>query len=126
MALSQAVHTVEAMFLGLRTVIYPVADLAAATAWYTEVLGFGPYFEEPFYVGFEVGGYELGLLPNGPTGIRTYWGVKDAEAAVAELVSKGATIADPVTEVGEGIKTGAVTDPQGNVVGIIENPHFQL
>src|SRR5438552_6790905 len=51
--------------LGLRTLIYPVTDLDAAKAWFTELVGFGPYFDEPFFVGFSVGGYELGLLPDG-------------------------------------------------------------
>jgi predicted enzyme related to lactoylglutathione lyase len=118
------------MFLGLRTVIYPVDDLAAATAWFTGIVGHGPYFEEPFYVGFEVAGYELGLLPAGDDGTAdgplTYWGVGDAEAAVARLVAAGATIHVPVAEVGEGIKTGTVREPSGNIVGVIENPVFRL
>ena len=64
---------------GLRTTIYYVADLDDATAWWTEFLGFEPYFNEPFYVGFNPGGYELGLLPDGDpaTGALTYWGVAD-------------------------------------------------
>ena len=73
------------MFQGLRTVVYPVGNLAEATAWYREVLGQAPYFEEPFYVGFNVGGYELGLVPDGtpagPVGPTAYWGVPDAAAA---------------------------------------------
>ena len=57
------------MFLGLRTVIYPSPDLATAKAWYTQALGQDPYFDEPFYVGFNVGGYELGLDPNGDVAV---------------------------------------------------------
>ena len=117
------------MLLGLRTAIYPVDDLAAATAWFTAVLGFGPYFDEPFFVGFNVAGYELGLLPTeGPAqpGPLTYWGVPDADAEVARLVAAGATIGDPISEVGEGIKIGTVIAPMGSVVGIIENPVFTL
>jgi catechol 2,3-dioxygenase-like lactoylglutathione lyase family enzyme len=117
------------MFLGLRTCIYPVTDLPAATAWFTEVLGFPPYFEEPFFVGFSVAGYELGLLPvegEPSAGPLTYWGVPDAEAEVARLVGLGATVGDPVAEVGEGIKLGTVIGPMGAVVGIIENPVFAL
>ena len=65
------------MFLGLRTVIYPVADAAAAKAWWSDVLGTDPYFDEAFYVGFDVGGYELGLLPSPePSAAVTYWGVR--------------------------------------------------
>ena len=56
------------MILGLRTAIYPVADLDAAKRWYSQVLGQTPYFDQPFYVGFEVGGFELGLLPDGQPG----------------------------------------------------------
>ncbi len=118
------------MFEGLRTIIYPATDLAASKAWFTDVLGFGSYFDEPFYVGFEVGGYELGLVPRGDDGIAdgpaTYWGVPDAEAAYAALIAKGATEHMPVIEVGDGIKTGTVRTPDGNILGVIYNPHFQL
>jgi catechol 2,3-dioxygenase-like lactoylglutathione lyase family enzyme len=117
------------MFLGLRTAIYPVNDLAAAKAWFTEVLGFGPYFDEPFFVGFNVAGYELALLPTedeAPAHPLTYWGVPDADAEVERLVAAGATIGDPIAEVGEGIKIGTVVAPWGSVVGIIENPVFAL
>ena len=81
--------------LGLRTVIHPVTDLAAATAWWTDLLGFGPYFEEPFYVGFEVAGYELGLLPDAPlpAGADSSGGVADAAAAAADGVARAPTCA---------------------------------
>src|SRR6478672_13886018 len=92
---------------GLRTVIHPVADLVAAKEWWTEILGFGPYFDEPFYVGFEVGGYELGLDPNADpaNGAVALWGVEDADAALSRLVAAGATVVgDGVQDVGEGIR----------------------
>ena len=120
------------MLQGLRTAIYIVNDLEAAKAWYAGVLGFGPYFDEPFYVGFNVGGYELGLLPSegdaspGIGGVQAYWGVPDAEAAFARLLAAGATAHEPVQDVGGGIRTGRVLDPFGNALGVIENPHFQL
>jgi predicted enzyme related to lactoylglutathione lyase len=112
--------------LGLRTVIHPVADLTAATAWWTSLLGFGPYFDQPFYVGFEVAGYELGLLPDGnpADGALTYWGVEDCQAAVDAALALGATVHTPATEVGEGIVTGTVRSPDGSIVGFIRNPHF--
>ncbi|HSV68543.1 MAG TPA: VOC family protein [Methylibium sp.] len=116
------------MLLGLRTALYPAPDLAAAKAWYAQVVGHAPYFDQPFYVGFEVGGYELGLLPDGTpgsSGPQPLWGVADAEAAYARLLALGATPLQPVTEVGEGIRVAAVTDPFGNRFGIIENPHFE-
>ena len=115
-------------FLGLRTVIYPAPDLQATKAWFTAVVGHGPYFDEPFYVGFEVGGYELGLSPAMPLeeGPITYWGVDDADAGLAHLVAKGATVHEPVTDVGEGIRVATARSPQGVLVGVIQNPHFKL
>lgn len=118
------------MLQGLRTVIYTAPALAEATAWYTKVLGQPPYFEEPFYVGFNVGGYELGLDPKavatGPGGACVYWGVADADEAYDRLIVLGAHANDAVEEVGGGIRVGTVLDPFGNVLGIIENPHFKL
>jgi predicted enzyme related to lactoylglutathione lyase len=119
------------MFLGLRTAIYYVDDLNEAKEWYSSVLGFAPYFDEPFYVGFNVGGYELGLHPGGDrsakaAGVVAYWGVENAEAALARLLERGATEHEAVQDVGGGIKVAAVTDPFGNVFGVIENPTFTL
>ena len=120
------------MLQGLRTLVYQVADLDAAKAWYAALLGTPPYFDEPFYVGFNVGGYELGLQPSGDADAGqakdavTYWGVADAEAAYARLLGMGADEYQPVQEVGGGIRLGAVTDPQGNILGVIENPYFSL
>lgn len=115
------------MILGLRTVIYPAPDLAAAKDWYSKVLGQELYFDEPFYVGFSVGGFELGLLPSaqpGTVGPQPFWGVANIESAYALLLELGASMLEPVAEVGEGIKVAAVKDPFGNRLGIIENPHF--
>jgi len=116
------------MLLGLRTSIHPAPDLAAAKAWFTDLLGFPPYFDEPFYVGFDVGGYELGLHPaaDPADGTQTFWGVEDAGAAYADLLARGATEHAPVAEVGEGIKVATVREPNGTLLGIIENPHFRL
>ncbi len=120
------------MFLGLRTTIYRVEDLEAAKRWYSEVLGFGPYFDEPFYVGFEVGGFELGLLPGeegaptGRGGVTAYWGVDDIRATVDRLVELGATVHRDVEDVGEGILVAELIDPFGNNLGVIHNPHFKL
>ena len=112
------------MFQGLRTVIYHVEDLAKATAWYTQVAGHPPYSNEPFYVGFDVGGYELGLLPDGD-GVATYWGTPDIDAEHARLIALGAKPNEEIKDVGDGIRVASVLDPFGNVVGIIENPHFK-
>lgn len=120
------------MFLGLRTAIYHVNDIEAAKSWYTAVLGFGPYFDQPFYVGFNVGGYELGLQPsegeatNKAEGVVAYWGVENAEAAMNRLLELGATVHEDLQDVGGGIKVATVKDPSGNLFGVIENPHFKL
>ena len=120
------------MFLGLRTAIYHVDDITKAKDWYTSILGFGPYFDEPFYVGFNVGGYELGLHPGGSDsvgksdGVVAYWGVENAEEAFQHLLELGATKHETVQDVGGGIKVATVKDPFGNAFGIIENPGFKL
>jgi predicted enzyme related to lactoylglutathione lyase len=91
------------------------------------VLGFKPYFDEPFYVGFSVGGFELGLLPDaipGIVGAQALWGVSDVSAELARLLELGATVLEPVADVGGGIRVAAVQDPFGNRFGIIENPNF--
>ena len=119
-------------FLGLRTVIYHAPNLAEARDWYSKVLGIAPYFDQPFYVGFNVGGYELGLdpdpsgTPGGNAGVVAYWGVADAEATFRRLIALGATQRSAVQEVGEGIRVATVLDPFGNIFGIIENPHFKI
>jgi predicted enzyme related to lactoylglutathione lyase len=115
------------MILGLRTVIYPVADLAAARAWYARAFGIEPYFDQPFYVGFAVGAFELGLIPDGTAaiaGTQAYWGVADIEVEYARLRALGATELEPIRDVGGDIKTARLADPFGNALGIIQNPHF--
>lgn len=120
------------MLQGLRTAIYYVADMNAAKDWYRTVVGFDPYFDQPYYIGFNVGGYELGLHPlesaslEHSEGVVTYWGVENAEAAFTRLIALGATVHQNVMDVGEGIKVGSVYDPFGNIFGIIQNPHFRL
>jgi predicted enzyme related to lactoylglutathione lyase len=118
------------MVLGLRTVIYHVSDLKRAKDWYSKAFGVKPYFDEPFYVGFNIGGFELGLDPDvdgvrpGPGGSVAYWGVPDADEAVEAFVDAGAKLESPVRDVGGGIRVATVADPFGNLMGLIENPHF--
>ncbi len=118
------------MFLGLRTVVYQVDDLGRAKEWYSRVLGIEPYFDEPFYVGFNVGGFELGLhpadeeTPLGAGGALAYWGVEDIAAVVARLAELGAPVHSEIQDVGDGILVASVVDPFGNLLGIIQNPHF--
>jgi predicted enzyme related to lactoylglutathione lyase len=119
------------MFLGLRTVIYHAPDLAKAKAWYASAFETAPYFDEPFYVGFEIGGYELGLDPNvahvtvGDNAV-AYWGVPDIAAAHAHMLAHGAEPRHAIQDVGDDIKVATVADPFGNVIGLIENPHFTV
>ena len=112
--------------LGLRTVIYPAPDLDAAKAWWTAALGRTPYFDQPFYVGFDVAGYELGLLPDADPawGAQAYWGVADVPAAMATAVAAGAVVLSNAADVGDGIVTGLVRTPDGSILGLIHNPHF--
>ncbi len=121
------------MVLGLRTAIYYVADIKNAKEWYSSILGINPYFDEAFYVGFNVGGYELGLHPadtpsssDKAPGVVAYWGVEDAEASFQRLLELGASKNEDVQDVGGGIKVATVKDPFGNIFGIIENPGFNL
>lgn len=117
---------------GLRTVGYKVADITKAKEWYSSVLGIEPYFDEPFYVGFNVAGYELGLQPDESVatvkdaGTVTYWGVEDVRAAYSLLLQAGATTLEEPNDVGGNIMVAAVKDPWGNAFGIIYNPHFAL
>ena len=117
------------MFQGLRSVVYGVHDIEKAKAWYSTVLGIQPYFDQPFYAGFEVGGFELGLDPSsapGTAGPTAYWGVADANAAWKRLIELGAREHEKVQDVGDGILAGSVVDPFGNKLGIIQNPHFSF
>lgn len=120
------------MILGLRTVVYyvPEGKLAEAKAWYAKAAGVPPYFDEPFYVGFNVGGFELGVHPGGqapgPGGSTAYWGTPDIAAEVERLVGIGAVLAHPIQDVGGGIKVATLADPFGNHFGVIENPHFDV
>lgn len=116
----------------MRTVGYKVSDIQKAKEWYSKILGISPYFDEPFYVGFEVAGYELGLMPienesEGKTeGVCTYWGVDDVQQSYNELIANGATEYEPPQNVGGDIVTAMVKDPWGNLFGIICNPYFKL
>ena len=120
------------MIKGLATVIYHVRDIDRAKAWYAAAFQQAPYFDQPFYVGFNIGGYELGLDPNpegtppGPGGAVAYWRVDRIDDAIRQFVAAGGTLLRAAEDVGEGIKVASVGDPFGNVIGLIENPHFSL
>ena len=124
------------MFLGLRSLIFHVPDLAAASQWYQTILGYKPYFDQPFYVGFNIGGFELGLQPaeeneriekvcSGHTEGVCYWGVQDIQASFERLLSLGAEPHGEIQNVGGEIEMAAFDDPWGNAFGIIYNPEFK-
>jgi predicted enzyme related to lactoylglutathione lyase len=110
---------------GIRTVLYPVCDLTTAKAVYAALLGAPPQTDEPYYVGFEAGGQHIGLLPGGgPQGMTSgvaYWHVPDIEAKLAEVTAAGATVKEPAHGVGGGRLVATVTDPDGNVLGLIQD-----
>lgn len=115
--------------LGLRTVIYGVPDIEAAKKWYAQAFGAEPYFDEPFYVGFNVGGYELGLQPDDATtgsNILTYWGVENMDIEYKRFLDLGATIHEAPQNVGGEIVVATLKDPWGNIIGLIYNPEFKL
>ena len=113
------------MFLKLRTVVYHVPDIEKAKEWYTNITGIQPYFDQPFYVGFDINGCELGLDPD-MNGIKAgntsfvYWAVEGIEEKIKTLEAAGATIVQPLNEVGGGIQVVALSDPWGNTIGLIE------
>lgn len=116
------------MIKGLRTTIYRAPDLGKGKAWYDLVFQRKPYFDEPFYVGFEIGGFELGLVPDaapGAAGAKALWGVDNLEQEMQRLKAAGVTIVGQIQDVGGGIKVLDIADPFGNLVGLIENPNFK-
>ncbi len=120
------------MFYGLRTTIHRLGNLDRAKEWYVMVLDIRLYFDEPFYLGFDLGGFELGLQPDKPgalrvsTGVIAHWGVDNADATFGRLLELGATEHSGDQDVGDGLRVATVLGPYGNVLGIIENLHFSL
>lgn len=115
--------------LGLRTTIYKVSDLQKAKDWYAKAFQTKPYFDEPFYVGFNIQGYELGLLPDASEkgdNVMSYWGVEQIQETYEHLLSLGASPHEAPHNVGGEIEVASVKDPWDNIIGIIYNPHFKL
>ena len=111
---------------GIKNVLVPVSDLATAKALYTVLLGGPPEHDSSYYVGFEAGGQHVGLVPGGgPQGMTSpvpYWEVPDIEAKLAEVTAAGATVKEPARDVGGGRLVATVTDPDGNVLGLLQDP----
>jgi len=109
---------------GIKTVLHPVSDLATAVPVYTALLGQAPQHEAPFYVGYDVEGQHIGLVPGGASGMTSpvvYWHVADIEAKLAEVTAAGATVKEAAHDVGGGRLVATVTDPDGNVLGLLQD-----
>jgi predicted enzyme related to lactoylglutathione lyase len=111
---------------GIKTVLHPVSDLEAAKAVYTALLGVSPQADAPYYVGYAVAGQHIGLVPGaaprGMTSPVAYWHVPDIEAKLAEVTAAGATVKEPAHDVGAGRLVATFTDPDGNVLGLLQDP----
>jgi predicted enzyme related to lactoylglutathione lyase len=111
---------------GIKTVLHPVSDLAKAKPVYTALLGAAPVADESYYVGYEAAGQQIGLVPGGgPQGMTSpvaFWQVPDIEAKLAEIIAAGATVKEPAHDVGGGRLVATVTDPDGNVLGLLQDP----
>jgi lactoylglutathione lyase len=116
--------------LGLRTTVYKVSDIDKAKEWYSKAFSTKPYFDEPFYVGFNIGGYELGLHPEEneikSDNVVSYWGVNNVEKEFEKLISVGAIEHQKPQNVGGSIVVAEVKDPWNNVIGLIYNPDFKI
>jgi predicted enzyme related to lactoylglutathione lyase len=110
---------------GVKTLLHPVSDLAAAKAVYAALLGVQPQTDEPYYVGFEAEGQQIGLVPGGAQqGMSSpvaYWHVPDIEAKLAEVTAAGATLKEPAHDVGGGRLVATIADPDGNVLGLLQD-----
>jgi len=123
---------IDSNMLGLRTTIYKVGNIQEAKEWYSKAFGINPYFDEAYYVGFNISGYELGLLPEEkPTtekieSVLSYWGVNDIAKKYKHFIELGAIEHEKPTNVGGELMVATVKDPWGNIIGLIYNPHFKL
>ncbi|WP_280422491.1 VOC family protein [Nocardia carnea] len=110
---------------GITTVLHPVSDLAKAGKVYSALLGIAPHTEGTYYIGFDIAGQHIGLVPGGGpqemTAPVAYWQVPDIEAKLAEVCAAGATVREAVREVGAGRLVATVTDPDGNVLGLLQD-----
>jgi predicted enzyme related to lactoylglutathione lyase len=122
---TQGENMTDSSTQGIKTVLHPVSDLAAAKTMYTALLGTPPQTDGSYYVGYEVAGQHIGLVPGGgPQGMTSpvaYWHVSDIEAKLAEVTAAGGTVKEPAHDVGEGRLVATVTDPDGNVLGLLQD-----
>jgi predicted enzyme related to lactoylglutathione lyase len=110
---------------GIKIVLHPVSDLEKAKAVYTALLGVEPQADAPYYVGYDIAGQHIGLVPGGgPQGMTSpvaYWGVADIEEKLVEVTGAGAVVKEPARDVGGGRRVATFTDPDGNVLGLVQD-----
>ncbi len=110
---------------GIKTVLHPVSDLDKAKVFYNALLGQPPQTDGPYYVGYDVAGQHIGLVPGGGpqhfTSPVAFWHVADIETKLTEAIAAGASVRDPASDVGGGRLVATVTDPDGNVLGLIQD-----
>jgi predicted enzyme related to lactoylglutathione lyase len=121
-------YTYKMEFLGLRTLIYPTQNIDASKKWWQDFFGFAPYYDEPYYVGFQVGGYEVGLNPGADMALGpvTYMGVDSIAEGLVRAEAHGCTVVSGIEDVGEGIAITHLLSPTGERFGLIVNPHFSV
>jgi predicted enzyme related to lactoylglutathione lyase len=108
---------------GIKTVLHPVSDLEKSKVMYAALLGIQPQADSPYYVGFEVAGQQIGLVPSSDmTSPVAYWHVSDIEAKLAEVTAAGGARKESPRDVGNGRLVATFTDPDGNVLGLIQDP----
>lgn len=107
---------------GIKTVVYPVTDLAGAKAIFSKILGVAPYADSPYYVGFKVGDLDIGLDPNGhKEGVTIYYGVDNIQKSLQSLLDAGAQVQQEIKEVGGGRSIASVRDANGNLIGLLQD-----
>ena len=111
---------------GIKTVLHPVSDLDAAKKVYSALLGIEPQADGSYYVGYDAAGQHIGLVPGGGpqamSGPVAYWHVADLDAKLGEVTAAGATLRDAPRDVGGGRRVATVTDPDGSVLGLLQDP----
>ena len=108
---------------GVKTILHPVTDVAKSKPVYTALLGMEPTSDAPYYVGYEAEGQQIGLVPSGggQTSPVAYWHVAEISAKLAEVTAAGATVKDAPRDVGSGRLVATFRDPDGNVLGLIQD-----
>ena len=107
---------------GVKTILYPVNDMAQSKMLFTNFLGVEPYVDSPYYTGFKVDNQDIGLIPNSPEGVAVaFFHVEDISKSLQVLTDAGATVIRNINDVGGGRLVASVKDTSGNVIGLVQN-----